>query len=54
MPHSCGGGSGNPLQHSCLENPTGREAWLATAHGVTRVRYNLVTKPYSCKYNEEK
>ena len=23
-----GGGLGNPLQHSCLENPTDRGAWL--------------------------
>ena len=22
-----GGGHGNPLQYSCLENPTGRRAW---------------------------
>jgi len=26
---SPGGGNGNLLQYSCLENPTGREAWLA-------------------------
>ena len=24
------------LQHSCLENPMDREAWQATAHGVTK------------------
>ena len=24
---SPGGGNGNPLQYSCLENPTDREAW---------------------------
>ena len=24
---SPGGGYGNPLQYSCLENPTDREAW---------------------------
>ena len=29
-----GGGHGNPLQHSCLENPTDREAWQAVVHGV--------------------
>ena len=28
------GGHGNPLQHSCLENPTDRGAWRATVHGV--------------------
>ena len=25
-----GEGHGNPLQHSCLENPMGRRAWWAT------------------------
>ena len=42
---SLGGGNGNPLQYSCLENPMGRGAWQATVHGVTRVRNDLVTKP---------
>ena len=32
---SPGGGCGNSLQHSCLENPTDRGAWRATVHGVT-------------------
>ena len=32
---SPGGGHGNPLQYSCLENPMDREAWQATVHGVT-------------------
>ena len=31
---SPGGGHGNPLQYSCLENPMDREAWWTTAHGV--------------------
>ena len=31
---SPGEGNGNPLV-SCLENPTDRGAWWATAHGVT-------------------
>ena len=31
-----GGGNGNPLQHSCLENPTDRGVWWATGHGVTK------------------
>ena len=35
---SPGGGHGNPLQHSCLENPMDRGAWQTTVHGVTRVR----------------
>ena len=29
---SPGEGHDNPLQHSCLENPTDRGAWRATAH----------------------
>ena len=31
-----GGGNGNPLQHSCLENPMDTGAWRATVHGVTK------------------
>ena len=33
---SPGGGHGNPLQYSCLENPRDREAWWATVCGVTK------------------
>ena len=33
---SPGGGNGNPLQYSCLENPIGRRAWRATDHGVAK------------------
>ena len=29
-----GGGHGNPLQYSCLENPMDRGAWRATIHRV--------------------
>ena len=42
---SPGGGHGNPLQYSCLENPTDRGAWQATVHGVAKVRQDLATKP---------
>ena len=31
---SAGEGNGNPLQHSCLENPMDRGAWQATVCGV--------------------
>ena len=31
---SPGGGHGNPLQYSCLENPMNREVWRATVHEV--------------------
>ena len=33
---SPGGGRGNPLQYSCLENPMDRGTWSATVHGVTK------------------
>ena len=33
---SLGEGNGNPLQYSCLENPTDRGAWWTTAHGIAR------------------
>ena len=33
---SPGGGHGNPLQYSSLENPMDRGAWQATVHGVTK------------------
>ena len=28
--------NGYPLQYSCLENPTDREAWQTTVHGVAK------------------
>ena len=34
---SPGGGDGNPLHHSCLENPRDRGAWWAIVHGVTEL-----------------
>ena len=33
---SSGGGQGNPLQYSCLENPMDRGAWQATVHSVAK------------------
>ena len=35
---SPGGGHGNPLQYSCLENPMDRGAWWATVHEVAKSR----------------
>ena len=32
--------NGNPLQHSCLENPMDRGAYRTTVHGVTKSRTN--------------
>ena len=33
---SPGGGHGNPLQCSCLENPMDRGAWRAAVHEVAK------------------
>ena len=33
---SSGGGNGNPLQYSCLENPSDRDAGQAVVHGVLK------------------
>ena len=33
---SLGGGNGNSLQYSCLENAMDRGAWRATVHGVSK------------------
>ena len=35
---SPGGGNGNPLQYSCLENPMNRGAWRAAVHRVESKR----------------
>ena len=35
---SPGGGHGNPLQYSCLQNPMDRGTWQATFHSVTKSR----------------
>ena len=36
-----GKGNGNPLQHSCLQNPMDRGAWRATVQGVTKRQTGL-------------
>ena len=33
---SPGGGNGNPLQYSCLENSMDRGAWQATVYGAVK------------------
>ena len=35
---SPGGGNGNPLQYSCLENSMEKWAWWVTVHGVTNIQ----------------
>ena len=46
---SPGGGHGNPLQYSCLENPMDRGAW--EAHRVTKSQTQL--KPLSTAHRTE-
>ena len=38
---SSGGGNGNPLQYSCLENPKDRGAWWTTVCGVAKSQVEL-------------
>ena len=61
---SSGGGNGNPLQYSCLENPMDKRAWRASICGVikslTRLKIlsmhdgildekiNVVSADYNC------
>ena len=40
---SPGGGHGNPLQYSCLENPMDRGAWWATDHRISESDTTEVT-----------
>ena len=48
---SPGGGHGNPLQYSCLENPMNRGAWRPTVHGVAKTQTQLKRlSPYAYVY----
>ena len=38
---SSGGGHGNPLKYSCLENLVDRGAWRVTVHGIAKSRIRL-------------
>ena len=38
---SPGGGYGNPLQYSCLENPMDDRAWRAIVHRVAKSQIQL-------------
>ena len=44
---SPGGGNGNPLQFSCLENSMGRGAWPTTVHGAAKSRTLLSTNTHT-------
>ena len=45
---SPGGGNGNSLQYSCLENSMGRGTRQATAHGVAKSQTQLSTHSIQC------
>ena len=45
---SPGGGHGNPLQYSCLENPTDRGACWATVHRVTKELETTEATEHAC------
>ena len=47
---SSGAGHGNPLQYSCLENPTDKGAWWATVHRVAKSQTQLKQfSMYTCQ-----
>ena len=48
---SPGGGNGNLLQYSCLENPMDRGAWRATVHGVLKSQTRLSN--YTSTFKQE-
>ena len=41
LERSPGGGNGNLLQYSCLENPMDRGAWWATMNGIAKSQTQL-------------
>ena len=45
---SPGGGNGNPLQYSCLENPKDRGTWWATIHGVAKLDMTELARIHIC------
>ena len=47
---SPGGGHGNPLQYSCLENPMDRGTWRATVHRVAELDTTEATKHVGTYY----
>ena len=59
LERSLGGGTGNPLQYSCLGNPMDRGAWQAAVHGDVKIdintdRYSYVLWPAGGKLGTQK
>ena len=49
-----GGGHGNPLQYSCLENPMDRGPWQATVHGVAELDMMEATGTQACTQHRKR
>ena len=47
---SSGGGNGNPLQYSCLENSMAKGAQQATVHGFAKSQTRLSDRTYMHKF----
>ena len=47
---SPGGGNGNPVQYSFLENPKDRGAWWAIVHGVAKSQTRLKRLTFSLSF----
>ena len=47
---AAGGGNGNTLQYSCLENSMHRGAWRATVHGVAKSQTQLSMCVCLCRH----
>ena len=45
-----GGGHGNPLQYSCLENPKDRGAWQASVHKVAESNMTKDLASSNCQF----
>ena len=43
-----GGGQGNPLKYSCMENPMERGAWRAVVHRVTKSQDTTEATWHAC------
>ena len=49
-----GGGHGNPLQYSCLENPMDRGAWRPIVHSVIQSQTQLKRlSTHACMYETD-
>ena len=52
LERSPGEGNGNPLQYSCLGNPTDEQPGIPQSVGTQRVRYDIGTEQQHMKETE--